>query len=349
MPPPPDPLAAPATLAGAVLARLHPRGALAARVGTVLPGLGAQLEARAAASARRLRPVMAYPVFRDPLFEPLRELSQDYILPNVADLPVDSIALMKPNPRFIEVGARRRQPRVRARAALARVPDRPARDIVPRVLGHARRARGARAATTSASCTAGRARSAASRPLPASLLVLVVRGAAAGEVPEDVVFCAAGGRLTRATRPSPRVLDPAGEVRQPVLHGHLDPDIAIFGFDLDEGEARGDAAHAAPGWFFVFMERPGQPRFGLDSDGAAPALKSWDDLHWDHLGPANAEQVLVKANAGLVPVPDPPAAPPSSPAWGATAADMASVLFQSPVLLARHAAEMLPTPTSPPA
>ena len=41
-------------------------------------------------------------MFPDPMFEPLRKLSQDYILPNVSDLPKDTMTLMEPNQRFVE-------------------------------------------------------------------------------------------------------------------------------------------------------------------------------------------------------------------------------------------------------
>ena len=68
---------------------------------------------------------MAHPTFDDPLFEPLRLLGQDYIVPNIANLPAESIALMVPNVRSSS-RCWRGSTRVRARAAVERVPDRPA-------------------------------------------------------------------------------------------------------------------------------------------------------------------------------------------------------------------------------
>ena len=338
VPPPADPLEASSTLAGAVLTQLRPRAALGARLNTVLPGIQDELQAQAQAP-RALRPVMAYPVFRDPLFELLRELSQDYILPNVADLPTDTIVLMEPNGRFIEsvmAGVNHEF----ARELLWREFPTDQRGTSFRVFWGTRDALAAPARNDILEMHLWRGRLGSQSPSVSGLLVLVVRGRLLEKFPKTHVFAQKAAFDPQNTS-GPRVLDPAGEVRDPVLHGHLDPDIEIYGFDLDPNEARGNSI-APAGWFFVFMERPGQPRFGLDSDGVVPVLDSWDALHWDHLQPADAEQVLVKTNAGLAPQPD-----PGSPAWGATAADMASILFQSPVLLARHAAEMLPTSTSP--
>jgi hypothetical protein len=132
-------------------------------------------------------------------------------------------------------------------------------------------------------------------------------------------------------------------VHHPVLRGRLDPDIALYGFPLTPAQAAGAGDDA--GYFFCFMERPGQIRFGLDrapgDPPAPPPLATWDDLAWEHLQPAGAAQVLLQPNAGLTP------AAAGLPAWGATAAHMASILCQNPVLLARHATDMLPAELLP--
>ena len=46
---------------------------------------------------------------------------------------------------------------------------------------------------------------------------------------------------------------------EPIFFGLVEPDIALFGFDIDPADARGD-----PGWFFVLQEHPSEPRFGLE-------------------------------------------------------------------------------------
>jgi hypothetical protein len=336
-PDPPGALAAPGTLAPYVLAVLDPKLTIGDRLAAALPVIAD----RPANDPGRLAPVMAHPQFRDPLFEPLRGLSQDHIIPNVSDLPRDSLTLMEPNARFIEsflAGANhafaqellwREYPTDRrgtyfkvfwdTRDALA-APDRD--DIEP--LPDWKGALGRQAA------------------LPAAVLVLVVRGELLEKYPSTVVY-AHKAKWPGSDTAEARVLDPAGQVRHPIFHARLEPDITIVGFELSEEQARGhrpvggDTRPADPGWFFVLMERPGEPRFGLDEETPAAGLRSWNDLAWDALDfPEGTPHIEIEANGTLAPTTNPPAV------WGRTAADMAAILCQSPVLMARHASEMLP-------
>ncbi|GAA2093883.1 hypothetical protein GCM10009841_03920 [Microlunatus panaciterrae] len=336
IPAPAAALAAPATLATRVSLQLRPRVAMPARLATVLGGvddLAADL-----ANSRRLRPVMAYPTFDDPLFAPLSQLGQDYIIPNIANLPAESIALMVPNVRFIE-------------SLLAGVNTEFARELLWNE--YPTDQRGTYFARFFDAADAGVDRPpdipelhgwehdlGTNAPQLSGLLVLVVRAALLVKFPDTIVF-AQHGRYTGAGASRHRTLDEAGEIRYPVIRGRLDPDISLFGFELTPEEAAGTAADA--GFFFCFMERPGQLRFGLDLDEdpstPAPALTSWDDLNWKHLQPVAGQpptQVLVSANTGLAPTTG------GLPDWGQTSAHLASILCQNPVWLARHATDMLP-------
>lgn len=49
-----------------------------------------------------LDPIMAAPEFDKPMYEPLNEISQDLILPGLASVPQNTIALVKTNGRFVE-------------------------------------------------------------------------------------------------------------------------------------------------------------------------------------------------------------------------------------------------------
>ncbi len=49
-----------------------------------------------------LVPAMAYPDFDDPMYEPLRDISSELLLPNLNLLPDNSITLLESNPPFIE-------------------------------------------------------------------------------------------------------------------------------------------------------------------------------------------------------------------------------------------------------
>ena len=143
---------------------------------------------------------------------------------------------------------------------------------------------------------------------------------------------------------APRVIDTAAPVLHPVLTGRLEPDIRLIGFELSIEQAKGRRAAVAgppalpadPGYFFVLTERPGEPRFGLDPTGPEAPIGSWNDLSWPLLtAPTGSPFVHLAGNAGLTPAGNPAV-------WGRTAADQASILLQSPVIVARHASEMLP-------
>ena len=60
----------------------------------------------------------------------------------------------------------------------------------------------------------------------------------------------------------------------PLYEAKVDPDIYLFGFALTRRRPVAVPVHGPnddPGWFFVIKERPGEPRFGLDTSAADPA------------------------------------------------------------------------------
>jgi hypothetical protein len=282
---------------------------------------------------RRLQPVLAHPKFPDPLFEPLRLLSQDYVLPNIGQLAPESIAVMEPNDRFIE-------------ALLAGANTEMARELLWNE--YPTDQRGTYFSRFWDARDAG-----VTNPRPdindladwqgslgqhsgrdGGLLVLVVRAELLVKFSNTVVF-AQPGKFVTTSKGKIRTLDDTAAVKYPVLHGHLDPDVELYGFALTPEQAAGTTD---AGYFFCFMERPGQPRFGLDvREPASKRPTTWDDLSWAHLTPADADQIVIgDGNAALTPT-----SGHDQPAWGATAAEMAAILSQSPVLIARHAATML--------
>ena len=329
-------ITAPATLAVQVAQEVRPMVAMPKMLATMFGGVDHLVDDLA--NSRRLQPVMAHPTFDDALFEPLRLLGQDYIVPNIANLPAESIALMVPNVRFIE-------------SLLAGVNTEFARELLWNEFPDDQR--GTYFARFFDAADAGQDRPPDITELHgwsedlgqnsaalSGLLVLVVRAELLIRFPDTVVF-AQHGAYVGSGAARWRTLEPDGEVRYPVVRGRLEPDIALYGFELTEAEAAGTVSDA--GFFFCFMERPGQLRFGLDLDddaaAAPPALASWNDLNWKHLQPVAGNptrQVLVAANSGLVPT------TAGLQGWGRTSADMASILCQNPVWLARHATDMLP-------
>ena len=149
---------------------------------------------------------------------------------------------------------------------------------------------------------------------------------------------------------------PRSKVKTPLYEAKVDPDIYFFGFDLTPDEARGgtgDHETDPPGWFFVLKERPGEPRFGLDvSRASTDPVVTVNDLAWTdtttapggHLGAANFSPLTLTApSAGRDDLEKQPQydddvkvvpAPTSAARW-------AYLLYQAPVMVAVHAAELL--------
>ena len=77
----------------------------------------------------------------------------------------------------------------------------------------------------------------------------------------------------------------AWDPKEPVFTGQVDPDITFLGFDLETAAAEGETLAEDPspeelGWFFVLEERVGETRFGFD----VPTRGDYDTIPWgiDH-------------------------------------------------------------------
>lgn len=160
--------------------------------------------------------------------------------------------------------------------------------------------------------------------------------------------------LTAAEEDNP----PRSKVRTPLYEAKVDPDIFFFGFDLTDMEVKGGTGENPgddPGWFFVIKERPGEPRFGFDIGATDPnRIHVWNDLGWDNVQPGAAGSYVVidnAMNAFEVKLPTLPEDDEKKEQhtddvaikWNKdmNAADVAYVLYQAPVLVAVHGAEML--------
>ncbi|WP_276280821.1 hypothetical protein [Halorussus caseinilyticus] len=248
--------------------------------------------------------ILAAPTFDEPMYEPLADLSQDYLLPGVGDVPRDSIGVLETNPEFVRsymVGLNHEMAREfrwreyptdmrgtyfdrfwGAEGAVP-VPDDPA-DIEaihtwgvgsdPKRLD-APLARDEDGDESSDGVGGGEGN-----------VVLLIRGellrrypnttiyavkAAPGEEGDDGDDQTQTGRVPDLpTGTNDEAPDPtADDVAFPMFRGHLDSDVTFFGFDLGVDEARGTpGSDDELGWFFVVEEAPGEPRLGLDvSDG----------------------------------------------------------------------------------
>jgi hypothetical protein len=204
-------------------------------------------------------------------------------------------------------------------------------------------------------------------------VVLVIRGELLKKYPNAVIYAHKAewqrkpdgsidltkerelAKLTTAEEANP----PRTKVKTPLYEAKVEPDIFFFGFDLTVTAAKGGTGQQPTddaGWFFVIKERPGEPRFGLDiSRPASAKINVWNDLTWPDVLPGDTAGAFIPVGAGM---PAPPLVKPTGTelqekvaqweedkelAWNANAssADIAYILYQAPVLVAVHAAEML--------
>jgi hypothetical protein len=330
----------------------------------------------------RLVEPMAYPVIDLPMYEPLKDISTELFLPNLNLIEANTITLLETNQRFIEaylVGLNhefarellwREYPTDQRGSTFRQFWDvrgflKPAnadpealkeklRDIPPlhtwslgSALGdHDNRDQGGPAEQE---------------------LVLVIRGELLRRYPNAVVYAhrarwqTTNGtidptqerRLVELATPDPQPTD----VRTPLYQAKIDPDIYFLGFDLTAKVARGGSGMNQTdeaGWFFVLKERPGEPRFGLDNDQQPIAV--WNDLSWPDVQTTPGGYLQLAASAGVeLDTQNPPGpADEKFPQYSddlkvvqgfgsdLTAAELAYILFQAPVLVGVHASEMLP-------
>jgi hypothetical protein len=296
-----------------------------------------------------IEPPMAAPEFKQPMYEPLKDLSYDWILPGLANVPANTATLLLSNQRFIEaymIGVNHEMARellwneypTDQRGTVCRQfwdtrgYFQPSGEFDPDVLKdikpiHTWLRTAALGENTSRRLPPGREH-----------LVLLIRSELFLRYPNTIV-CA-----QQATRNAAGRRVPGGDQLQPVFLGSLPPDVVFFGFELTVEQVRGD-----PGWFFVLEQQPSEPQFGLNVQ-QAPQLLHWDDLSWSDLGdPATVRYIDLNLDRpDTRGIRDPQ---PSGLAWHvrdrARASDIAYITFRQPIQIAVHGSLMVP-PGSPP-
>jgi len=319
--------------------------------------------------------VMAHPVFTQPMYLPLRDVSSEFLCPNLELIPNNTVSLLRTNQRFIEaymVGLNhemacellwREFPTDQRGSYFRQFWD--VADVVNRNPNMTQSQFEEsmldieKLHEWEPSSELGEH---AKRPLPAggdaedSKLVLVVRGDVLKKYPTVVIY--AQEAMWEEIEPDhfQRVLNKDKPILDPIFKAEIEPDVRFLGFDLTETVAKGSPRpqDQNAGWFFVLQERPGEPRFGLDnkSPETPPQPTKWDDVAWEHLtGFGNLDYINLEENVPrpltLAEQPDPdPLTMAESPDeqfnWGTNAADMAYIFYQVPVMVAFHADDMLP-------
>ncbi len=201
-------------------------------------------------------------------------------------------------------------------------------------------------------------------------VVLVIRGELLKKYPTAVLY--AHRAKWKTDEEGNRVLTEARDfddsepedmvIKTPLYEAKVEPDIYFFGFDLNVTEAKGGSGEDDSddaGWFFVIKERPGEPRFGLDvagdsSDMSVSTLAAWNELAWSHIMTnVSAGEFITINDTRTINVSDPGVPSDNEEqqqkedthvVWRSTinAAELAYILYQVPVLIGVHAAEILP-------
>jgi hypothetical protein len=266
------------------------------------------------------------PSFPQPMYEFLRDIAPELLLPGLELIPADSVTLLETNPAFIEafmVGLNHEM----SRELLWR--EYPSdlrgtcfrrfwggRHVMPEI--HEWTGDGALGSHLDAGTDDQQ-------------LVLLIRGEVLQRYPRTVIYAS----------PAVDAVTPGVEKRYPVFRAALGPDVTCLGFNLTPDEVRG--GEDQPGWFFILEQPPGQPRFGLDESaetGRDPnTLTSWNQLAWGDVveeGEALATLSHVNVRGRLL------GHRMVGLEWGRNAGHMAAITLQRPVRVLLHASKLLP-------
>jgi len=309
-----------------------------------------------------LDPIVVYPQFKRPMFEPLRDLSEDLLLPAVKDIQDNTISLLETNPTFINsymVGLNHEM----ARELLWREYPTDQRGSYFRQFWDVSIAVQRERMTSSADIEEivekyrdipeihkwkSFALEEISNTSQTEQTVLLIKGEVLRRYPSIVIYASKAiliGSNQEPTLPSGNGTASVEEIVEPIFKGTIPPDIAFVGFDKSLEQLGGNNTSENPGYFFVLQEQPSEPRFGIDqgSEEQQPPpsinpddLTSWDDLTWDYITLSSTSNGYIDLeNGSLV------GKEIDDIQWGKDGADLAYILLQRPVRIAVYAKEML--------
>jgi hypothetical protein len=326
---------APNELKTSILASLNPAATVAEAV-----TLGATLKTPNPLTGDNLDPIMDAPDFPHPMYEALRDLSQDFFFPGLELVPDDTVELLQTNARFIE-------------SFMVGLNAEMGRELLWR--NYPTDQRGTYFRQFWDTSTAGKdsqfdispIHEWQNRQLGATAvgpggdkLVLLIRGELLRRYPGTVIYAAKamvlnGKRVPAIDHPLEAAglpVDPPLE-SYPMFRGTLEPDVTFVGFNLTEQEVLAD-----DGWFFVLQQQPTEPRFGLDifrlDNGEPPELSTWNDLNWSHLGSGQQFSHIEVRKFQLQ-------AQDDRGTWARNSAHMAYITKQLPARIAIHATELI--------
>jgi hypothetical protein len=247
------------------------------------------------------------------MYEPLRDLSPELLLPGLDAVPPDAVLGLETNRRFVE-------------AFMVGLNFEMSRELLWRGFPTDQRGTyfaqfwgGGPGDISPLPSWGDRALGDGAGAPARERFVMLVRSALLRRYPNAVIYLTPaqqGGSHVRTPNEDPSL------EKQPLFACSMPPDIAFFGFDVTADEATG--ADGGPGYYVVIQEHPTEPRFGLHPGVSAGAVT--------HV-PVGAAPPAGQPTIGL--------------AWGRNAAHMAGIIRRVPFRLAIHASLFLPP--APPA
>jgi len=251
--------------------------------------------------------VMMAPSFPQPMYEPLKEMSQDLLLPGLDTVQPDTVLGLKTNRAFVEsymIGLNFEM----ARELLWRgFPTDQQGTYFRNFWGYD--AGNAPTSDIDDLCkNLGRALGTAPANAPAEQFVLLIRSSLLRRYPNALIYLTPALTGTSATAPPPDIF--------PIFNGAMQPDVNFFGFPMSPATAIGDSSN--PGYFVVIQEHPTEPRFGLNVSTS--------------LGNASHLAIGTQPPAGV---------PLNGHTWGKNSAHMAAITRRLPVRIAIHASQLV--------
>ena len=247
--------------------------------------------------------VMWAPTFSQPMYEPLRDVSQELLLPGLDVIGPDSVLGLETNRRFVEsflVGLNVEMARVLLW-----------RGFPTDQLGtYFEQFWGGGADIPLLHLWGGR--SLGDAPTPRENFVMLMRSALLRRYPNAIIYLTPAIASGDGRIPS---IDPTDE-KLPVFSGTAEPDINFLGFAVPADQVANNSPDHPQGYYLVIQQHPTEPRFGLP-DGTPTGGAS-------HVSIASAP---------------PTGLPLGGLQWGLNAAHMAGILRRLPVRLAIHASQ----------
>jgi len=297
---------------GLVLTEMHPRIALANLARAVVATGDNVLQPTApGVTPLGTETVMMAPSFPQPMYEPLKEKSQDLLLPGLDKVQPDTVLGLRTNRAFVE-------------AYMIGLNFEMARELLWRGFPTDQQGTyfknfwGSDAGNAPTSDiddlrkNLGRALGTAPANAPPDQFVLLLRSSLLRRYPNAIIYLTPALTGTPTTPPPPDIF--------PIFNGSMEPDISFFGFPLTPAAAIGSGGN--PGYFVVIQEHPTEPRFGLDDD---PALRAT-------LGSASHLAVGTQPPAGV---------PLKGRTWGKNSAHMAEITRRLPVRITIRASQLV--------